>query len=261
MALYGIVADIHGNLEALEAALALLDAAGIEQLVCLGDIVGYNADSERCAEIISERNALGIAGNHDLIALGWLDFERCSHKARYSLKRTRRRLAPRTARYLSELPANRVLEERIVLIHGGVRDVQQYMVGPRQIRENAAHAAVDFPGGRLFFFGHTHEPKIYELCGEALRELAPGPDVALAEDRLYFINPGSIDASRKRSRKLAECAVLDSSRWRIAFHRVAYDDAATERRAAREGYRIGPWTDRLYSLEEHFARLRARWSG
>ncbi len=82
MALYGIVADIHGNLQALEAALARLDACGIERLLCLGDIVGYNADAKRCASLMRERDALAIAGNHDLIALGRLGFGRCSNKAK-----------------------------------------------------------------------------------------------------------------------------------------------------------------------------------
>ncbi len=257
MALYGIVADIHGNLQALESALQKLDARDIGRLLCLGDIVGYNADAERCASLMRERDALAIAGNHDLIALGRLGFGRCSNKAKYSLRRTRQRLDGATARYLAQLPPHRVIEDRIVLIHGGVRDVEQYMVGARHIAENAAYARSDFPRGSLFLFGHTHEPKVYELHGEDMRELAAEGDVALRADRVYFVNPGSIDASRKRTRKMAEFALLDSSAWRISFLRVPYDDTATEVRAAREGYRIGPWTDRAWSIK----RRLAEWCG
>jgi predicted phosphodiesterase len=260
MALYGVVADIHGNREALSAALAFLDGAGITRLLCLGDIVGYNADPDECTQLVRERNALAIAGNHDLIGLGRLDMGRCSNKARYSLKRTRRRLGPEAARYLAALPANRVIEDGIVLIHGGVRDVEQYMVSPAHIRQNALYARDDFPAGRVFLFGHTHEQKVFEVDGPQVRDIPIAPSMPLRRDRLYFINAGSVDPSRKRAHKLAECAVFDSDAWRIDFHRLAYDHAETESRAAAAGYRIGPWTDRLYSLRARFIALHRKFS-
>ena len=98
MALYGVLGDIHGNREALAAALDRLDAIGVERLLCVGDLVGYNADPDACVAIIRARGAVVIAGNHDLIGTGRLGFERCSNKAMHSLKRTRRTLSPRSAR-------------------------------------------------------------------------------------------------------------------------------------------------------------------
>ena len=90
MALYGVLGDIHGNREALEAALAKLDACGVTRILCVGDIVGYNADGDACVEILRACHALCIAGNHDLIGTGRLGFERCSVIARGSSS-TRRR--------------------------------------------------------------------------------------------------------------------------------------------------------------------------
>jgi predicted phosphodiesterase len=258
MALYGVLGDIHGNREALEAALAALDAQGAERLLCVGDIVGYNADPDDCAELLRKRKALSIAGNHDLIGLGRLGFGRCSNKAMYSLKQTRRRLGPETACYLAGLPARQVVEGRIVLIHGGVRDVQQYMETPGHIRQNAVFARADFPSGRVFFFGHTHAQKVYEVNGQTVGEVPAEGAVSLRKDRLYFINPGSVDASRKREHKLAECALLDSRTWEVRFLQLPYDEHATEAKAARGGYRIGPWTDRLYSFRKRLVRLGSR---
>jgi predicted phosphodiesterase len=74
MALYGVLGDIHGNSEALLAALAALERRGVRHLVCVGDIVGYNADPDECAALLRERRAVSIAGNHDLIGLGRLGF-------------------------------------------------------------------------------------------------------------------------------------------------------------------------------------------
>jgi len=258
MALYGIVADIHGNREALSTALAALDRRGLRQLLCLGDIVGYNADPDECVAMLRDRGALSIAGNHDLIALRRLDFARCSNKAMYALKRTRRRLAAASAAYLATLPDARVIEERVVLVHGGVRDVEQYMMTSAHIGENAPYLAADYPAARLCFFGHSHEQKIYEVHEGGVRELPLAPSMPLARDRVYFINPGSVDASRKRGQKLAELAVLDTDAWRVEFWRQPYDCASTEAKAAVFGYRLNPWLDRFYTLQRRLLRIRAR---
>lgn len=249
MAVYGLVADVHGNREALAAVLAALERRGVRKLLCLGDIVGFNADPDECVAMLRERDCLAIAGNHDLIGLGRLDFARCSNKARYSLKRTRRNLAAPSAAYLAALPDYRVIDGSIVLVHGGVRDVEQYMVTPRHIEQNAGFLAEDFPEARLCFFGHSHEQKIYEVHEGNVRDLPLAPGMALLEERVYFINPGSVDASRKREHKLAEFAVLDTDASRIEFWREPYDCAATEAKAAVYGYRIPAWIDRLYTLQ------------
>jgi predicted phosphodiesterase len=248
MALYGVVADIHGNSEALEAALAALERRGADRLLCLGDVVGYNADADRCAALLERRGALAIAGNHDLIALERLDFSRCSDKARHALKRTRRALAGATRDYLAALPAARAFEGGIVLVHGGVRDVQQYMVGAGHIRENAAYLRQDFPGARVCFFGHSHEQKVYRVQGERVEEAPMQERHALDRQALYFVNPGSVDASRKRGEKLAECAVFDSETWTLELLRLPYDAAATEAKSAASGYRLAPWAQSMHAL-------------
>src|SRR5690606_24878648 len=127
MAALGLVADIHGNRQALAAVLAELERHAPDRILCLGDIVGYNADPDACASMLRGRGVLAIAGNHDLIALGELDFVRCSSKARYSLERTRQRLSAPTRVYLAGLPRTPAGCGSIVLIHGGVRDVREYM--------------------------------------------------------------------------------------------------------------------------------------
>ncbi len=256
MALYGVLGDIHGNREALEASLAMLEARGCTQLLCVGDIVGYNADAEGCVELLRSRGVLAIAGNHDLIGLGRLDFSRCSNKAKYSLKRTRRMLTRASMEYLAALPPHLALPEGIVLIHGGVRDVQQYMETARHIAQNAAYARSDFPGARLFLFGHTHDQKVYEVEGATVTERAAEGRVPLRRDALSFVNAGSVDAQRKREHKLAECAVLDPHAWTVEFLRLPYDEHATETKAARAGYRIGPWTDRAYTLRRRLSDNR-----
>jgi predicted phosphodiesterase len=247
MARYGVLADVHGNREALAAAFAALEQRAPERVVCLGDIVGYNADPDECVATVRSRCAASIAGNHELIGLGRLDFRRCAHNAEYALRRTRRTLSSHSASWLAALPADLRLDEGVVLVHGGVRDVQQYMTTPAHIRQNAQFLRADFPGARVCFFGHSHEQRAYQVDGEEVRPLETDRPLALERGRLYFINPGSVDASRKQRHKLAECALFDSRAGSVEFLRVPYDSAATEAKAAVFGYRINPWMDRLYA--------------
>jgi predicted phosphodiesterase len=257
MARYGVLGDIHGNREALDAVLGALDARGVGQILCVGDIVGYNADPDECVAIVRRRSILSIAGNHDLIGTGRLDFRRCSIIAEYALRRTRRTLGRDAAAWLATLPPYRVLDDGVVLVHGGVRDVQQYMVTSAHIRENAAWLAHDFPGARVCFFGHSHEQKVYEVAGEEGKEIRAteipieGP-VLLRKENTYFVNAGSVDAARKRSKRYAECAIFDSRAGALEFLRVPYDNASSEAKAAVFGYRIGPLADRLYSWRRRF---------
>jgi predicted phosphodiesterase len=261
MAIYGVLGDIHGNREALEAVLECIDGFGVDQLLCVGDLIGYNADPDGCVELLGSRDAICIAGNHDLIGTGQLGFERCSNKAMHSLKRTRREIASHTAAYLRALPSHRVLEDKFLLTHGGVRDVQQYMTRPRHFLQNAELLGRDFPGIRICFFGHTHEQRVFRVDGEKVCELDTSGPVSFERDSTYFINPGSVDASRKRAHKRAECALFDSDTLTVQFESVAYDDAATEDKAEKAGYRIDRWRDRLYDVQRRLVGPRHVESG
>jgi predicted phosphodiesterase len=259
MALYGILGDIHGNREALEAALAVLDASGAERLLCIGDIVGYNADPDACVEALRSREALAIAGNHDLAAIGRLGLERCSNASAYALRRTQRSMSSATVRYLESLPARLLIEDRILLVHGGLRDSEQRMACARQVRQNASRLAAALPAVRLCLFGHTHAQRVYEFDGGEVAERGIGSPARLREDCVSFVNPGSVDAARKRDHeRFAECALLDSNDWTIEFLRARYDHAAAEAKAIAGGYRIGWWSDRIYSARRGVSRLGAR---
>jgi len=257
MARYGVLGDIHGNREALEAVLRALEGRGVKQFLCVGDIVGYNADPDECVALVRGRRVAAIAGNHDLIGLGRMNFRRCSNIAEYALRRTRRVLGREAAAFLKTLPAHLVVENNVVLTHGGVRDVQQYMVTPAHIAENAKFLAQDFPAARVCFFGHSHEQRVYEVRGGEATDVTQ-PSLTMDPSLVYFVNPGSVDASRKSRHKLAECAVFDSSFGSVEFLRVRYDAAATEAKACAFGYRINPLTDRLYSTKRRLVRLAQR---
>jgi predicted phosphodiesterase len=256
MALHGVLGDIHGNREALAAVLAFCNRRGVARVLCVGDIVGYNADADACATLLRAHGALAVSGNHDLISIGRLDFARCSQPAEHALRRTRKRLARHTAEYLGALPPRRAVGEDILLVHGSVSDVERRLATPAEALADAALLRAAFPAVRLCFYGHLHAQKVFEIDGKAARELA-GDGLRLRPERLYYVNPGSVDAARKRAPRLAECALFDDVTLELEFHRLAYDDAASEAKAAAGGYRIGPWMDRYYGLRRRLLRAAA----
>ena len=245
MARYGVLADVHGNHEALRAAVDALEARGVERYLCLGDLVGYNADADRCVAEVRARNMQVVAGNHDLIAIGRLGLDRCSGKAAHALRRTRRRLGPETREYLGRLPLRARLEGGVVLVHAGVEDVQLYVRTPAEVARNAALLAAAAPGARLCFFGHTHDAAAWEVEAGTARSLPAEGTLRLREDAAYFVNPGSVDSARGREPGHARCAVFDSAARTVEFFAVPYDHAAAEHKARRGGYRPRAWLVRL----------------
>ena len=115
--------------------------------------------------------------------------------------------------------------------------------------ENARYLRDDFAGRRICFFGHTHEQKVFEVEGDEVRELPAQGTVRLDPRREYFVNPGSVDASRKRAHKLAEFAIFDGDALTVQFERTPYDDGTTESKASAGGFRIDRWRDRLYDVQ------------
>ena len=262
MALYGVLGDIHGNLEALDAVLAACDRSGVERLLCVGDIVGFNADSHACIAALRARDAIAIAGNHDLIAIKRLGRERCSDKAAYALKRTRARLGADARAYLAALPQRRLVDDRIALIHAGVDDVQQYVRSAAQVRANAQRLREVYPQAQFCFLGHTHAQAVFADDAAGTYAVAVEGRQALANGPLYFINAGSVDAARKEDMKEAQFALFDSARATIEFHAVAYDHTSAEAKARAAGYRIGPATARLYAFRRRVRdRLRREFAG
>lgn len=255
MALYGVIGDIHGNLEALNAVLADCDRRGVERLLCVGDIIGYNADSDACIAYLRARDAIAIAGNHDLIGIKRLGVERCSDKAAYALKRTRARLRPESVAYLAALPQRRLVDGRIALIHAGVDDVQEYVRTPTQVSANAMRLRALFPSAEICFLGHTHAQCVFADRAGDTRAVSVDGAQSLVRGPLYFINAGSIDAARKTDSKQAQYALFDSATDSIEFQAVAYDHEAAEAKARAAGYRMGAATAWAYAFRR---RIRNR---
>lgn len=259
MAIYGLLTDIHGNGEALAASLSELDRRGVERILSMGDLVGYNADSEKVVRTLKERRAACITGNHDLIALGDLGLERCWYQAAHALTRTRETLGSESRAYLAKLPGHLVVDDSILLIHGDLGDPQYYLRTAKDVAASAERVRARFPNVKLVIYGHTHDPRVYRVrSGIASRVPAIGVvDVDAGEDDVVYLNPGSVDGQRKPpGERSAELAVLDTSRWSGELVSVPYDDAQVERKARTGGYRVSAADKLAFQSQRLLSRVR-----
>jgi predicted phosphodiesterase len=221
---FGILADVHGNLPALLAAVARLRAEGVERFLCAGDLVGYGPFPDECVEVIAGLDAVCVAGNHDLIALGRLSDDRCNALARNSLAWTRKRLTPASKEYLEALPVQVELDG-VVMAHGSPDDPQRYVRDGTEAARQLAAVASRWPTALVL--GHTHIARGWAPGGRAL-DTSPGSATPLPQDRPVLLNPGAVGQSRER-RIRARSLVIDLREQTVAFYADAYDVGAYRR--------------------------------
>ncbi len=239
-----VITDIHANLPALEATLDAIGEAESEEVWCLGDIVGYGAEPDACADLVRERCALCLVGNHDLAVLGVLDIAAFSESAAEAVVWTRENVAERTLELLRELEPTGS-REGIALFHASPRDpVWEYVLSGEQ-----ADACLDVQPERIALIGHSHRSLFFTRpAGNGHRELrggqaTDGTAIDLGSGR-WLVNPGSVGQPRDGDPRAAWLE-LDTDEKTAYFHRVSYDIGRAAGSIAAAGL-PGRLADRLY---------------
>jgi predicted phosphodiesterase len=226
-----IVADIHANRHAFEAVLDAVEAAGAEELWCLGDLVGYGAEPDACVALARDHAAVCLAGNHDLAVRGELPYDQFTRGAELAIRWTAEVVAPDSLAYLHTLEPQR-LDEAVGLYHASPRDpVWEYVTSPLQ-----AELCMDRLEHRVACIGHSHVALHYtrRLGVPASGDTCPeGTALDLAEGE-WLLNPGSVGQPRDGDPRAA-WLMLDTDACTASFHRAEYDVAAAAAaiRAAR----------------------------
>jgi diadenosine tetraphosphatase ApaH/serine/threonine PP2A family protein phosphatase len=226
-----VVSDIHGNLHALEAVLAAIDDEGVDELWCLGDLVGYGPRPNPCCEAVQARAAVCLAGNHDLGVLGQLDLEEFAPDAVASAQWTREVLRDGPRAYLETLkPFARTTG--VELFHASPRDpVWDYVLSA-----DAAEAAFELTEEPLVLVGHSHVPlALAAVDGSMAGGLAPeGTEAELGEGARLVLNPGSVGQPRDGDPRAA-WLLLDYGTRRASFRRVPYPIERTQEEIRERG--------------------------
>lgn len=230
---YAVISDIHANLHALDATLAMLDEYGVDQYLCLGDLVGYGPLPNECVERLAAYQPVCVAGNHDLIATGRLNGECSGRLARASLAWTAEHLRDNVRNHLYRLPLRASPERGVVLVHGSLSDVEEYVRTSAGAARQLRRLEEEDPTARILLLGHTHAPMAYaSRRGDVLGWT--GGTVPLELDERYVFNPGSVGQSRERAAH-ARFMVLDTDAGVATFHAIAYDRRGCRRALRRAG--------------------------
>ncbi len=219
---YGILGDIHANLQALEAVFGALDEAGVSRFLCLGDLVGYGADPAPCIDLVRARGAALVGGNHDWAVAGRLSLDYFNRPARAALQWTRRILPRDTLAWLGGLDLVRVAEG-VTLAHGTVHEPQlfDYLTTPYDAYLSFRAMETD-----IGFVGHSHVPVTF-FDGHPV-SYTVDTEIPLA-GRRALANVGSIGQPRDEDPRAAY-GIYDSVSGVLRIHRVAYDiDGAAAR--------------------------------
>ncbi len=230
---WAIFADVHGNLDALEAVLADARAAGAGRYACLGDIVGYGAEPDACCERV---RALGCAavvrGNHDhacshRTSLAWFN-PRAAEAARW----TREHLSEENRAWLRTLPY-RAVAAGAALVHGSLFEPPHwdYVVDTASARRHFERQRTE-----TAFVGHSHVPCLFALrAGRVLGFRPPATPLVLDPGAgKYLVNVGSVGQPRDGDPHACYC-LYDPEAHSVEWRRVEYDAEAAARKIRAAG--------------------------
>lgn len=236
-----VISDIHANLSALEAVLA--SAGRLDDVWCLGDLVGYGPDPNECiARLRSLPSLTCLLGNHDAAAIGDLPLDSFNAEARTSLEWQREVLSAASLDFLQELePMSQVAS--VTLAHASPRQpLLEYLLDTFAAGEN-----FEFFQTKLCFVGHTHVPILFFQGDYGVGLQIPHADITFNLDSRCIANPGSVGQPRDRDPR-ASFAIFDDELLTWEYHRVEYDISSVQQRMLAVGL-----------PERHIARLAGGW--
>jgi len=217
-----VLSDVHSNLHALEAVLAEVDAAGVDAIWFLGDLVGYGPRPNECAALLQERAAICLAGNHDLVVLGKISLAAFAGEAAEAAEWTRGVLDDGASTFLGSLEPTATAAEA-ELFHGSPRDpVWDYV-----LTEEAARRSFELTAAPLVLVGHSHVAlQLSEADGIQGGPAPAGTSFELGGVR-RLLNPGSVGQPRDGDARAAWLEI-DEGAGRATFRRTEYPVERTQ---------------------------------
>jgi len=208
------ISDIHSNLEALETTLQEITQRNIQEICCLGDIVGYGADPNVCVDRIREVTHEAIAGNHDFAVVGLTSTQYFNSYAQEAIRWTSQQLSETNKLFIKELP--------LTCSQNGVLCVHSTPTNPEDwdyifSREEAQRQFGAFKE-QMCFIGHSHIPAEFQSRNKKQR----------------IINVGSVGQPRDRDPRLS-FVIYDTESREIERIRLKYDVETTAAKIRKVG--------------------------
>jgi len=224
-----LVSDIHGNIEALNAVMADIAQQSVDELICLGDIVGYGPNPIECLELIMKKAKLTILGNHDQASVfDPSGFNPIAMKAilwtRNELEKGSRRAVDQRWDFINELPKQHQMD-KILFVHGSPNDATNEYVFPEHSYDKTKMDRLFAKVPLYCFQGHTHIAGVFTPDPLFIDLEECDYSFSLSREKL-MINIGSVGQPRDEDPR-ACYTILDHAAKKVFFRRVAYDFEAT----------------------------------
>ena len=226
----GILADIHGNLEALEATLEVCRKRKVDEYVCLGDIVGYGASPNECVELVRETRAAGVLGNHDAAVFDAEERKYFNPTAKEAMDWTREAMSEENVEFLRAMPLQRSVDGAL-LVHSSPKSPAEwhYLDNDEKFAESFREL-----NAQLCFVGHTHMPVIAVSDPKGHGYTHGSNKLKAVQGFHYIVNAGSI--GQPRDGVPHACFVLyEPETSEVEIVRAAYDVAGARKRMRDAG--------------------------
>ena len=222
-----VLSDIHANIDAFQAVIGDFKR-GIDRILNLGDIVGYNASPNECVELAREIGMYSVLGNHDQAACNPVFAENFNIFARNAILWTRNNLSRENIQFLGGLEKNYRLSCSLAC-HGSPDDISSYIALPFQARATLKRMKKGYWGNiNVCLFGHTHKRKAWRM--DVRGKVAPveiplDGVIKLNGEELYLLNPGSVGQPRNGDPR-ASYFIFDMENRTVSFKLVEYNVAS-----------------------------------
>ncbi len=218
----GIFSDVHANVEALSAVLDALKKEDVDAYYCLGDVVGYGAEPNECADMIRDIANATVLGNHDAAVAGRMDYSYYYDAAKHALDAHAQWLSESNMQWLRSLPYKHKLDDiGVHLCHGSPLRIEEfdYIFAPEQ-----AQACFEIWDelANLTMIGHSHLCKVFALKPVSHVTEVPAETFTLEEGYKYIVSVGSVGQPRDYDNR-ASYVTFDTETRVLHFDRVEYD--------------------------------------
>ncbi len=234
---YLIISDIHGNLEALEALFKAVEKKRYQNILVLGDLVGYGGNPNEVIEKIKGNKKVlkMVRGNHDRVAITEGGENAFNLPAMAAILWTRKNLKEENLEFLKKMDLGPVKVENFLICHGSPQDEDLYILSEYEAYESFINTKE-----KIIFFGHSHIPCIFtfeknQIFGFHLK--ADYTHIKLKKNVRYLINPGSIGQPRDGNPK-ASYLIYDSKQNSITHFRISYDIKGAQKKIMEQGLPI-----------------------
>ena len=225
---YAIFGDVHANLEALQTVLEDARAHEVTHYVCLGDLVGYNADPVACLELVRSMECPIVKGNHDEQACEVTDLSYFNPLAARAIQWTRDQLTDEHKEWLKALKFSRLVRN-FTIVHSTLDSPASWGY---VLSDLDASASFSYQHTQLCFYGHTHVPRAF-IRDTRVHEVAPDL-ITLEAGKKYFFNAGSVGQPRDQDWR-ASYAIYTPAEQTIQWRRLSYDIETAQKKIIAAG--------------------------